>query len=357
MELEVRIVPLCRGGTEFAAEPERLRLGARGAAHVDTLRFLLPAAWADKTVILYTERGSGQMGVPVQLDGSGCISVDRSLTDAGAGRWMLAAQDAAGYRAFTRPGSYVCHETLSTDGQGEEVSPSQYEQFVQRVLSHANAADTAAQRAELASRSAAEDARRAQQGRETLEQQQRQTEAKAAEAAQSAGAAAASAADAAESSARAEGFFGQLRAIANGCCGYHESAAALRAALPAGEAGWWAVVGETDSLWVWSRSGSWQETGIGDRLNNYHTRAEIAALLQGYATLAAVSACVPALRRVNGRPLSADISLTAADVGSYTTAQTDALLAALPAVTVSAREPSPDEGRPGDVWFVYGEEE
>jgi hypothetical protein len=75
---------------------------------------------------------------------------------------MLAAIDASGYAAYTRPGSYDTYAILPTDGGAEELPPSQYEQFVARVLESASTASTAAQRAAASAASTASNAAQAQ---------------------------------------------------------------------------------------------------------------------------------------------------------------------------------------------------
>ena len=60
---------------------------------------------------------------------------------------MLAAANGDGYTAYTRPGQYDVHDILPTEGGGEELTPSVYEQFIARVVASANAAAEAAKRA------------------------------------------------------------------------------------------------------------------------------------------------------------------------------------------------------------------
>ena len=71
----------------------------------------------------------------------------RSFTGWASGEWMLAAANGNGYTAYTRPGQYDVHGILPTEGGGEELTPSIYEQFIARVVDSANAAAEAAKRA------------------------------------------------------------------------------------------------------------------------------------------------------------------------------------------------------------------
>ena len=161
-QVNIKIIQRQCGGTEFLSQPHRLHLGAQNAAGVDELCFTLPEAWAGCTVALYLRRSDGTRLAPVSLDTQHCVTVDRRLTGSTGGQWMLAAIDASGYAAYTRPGSYDTYAILPTDGGAEELPPSQYEQFVARVLESASTASTAAQRAAASAASTASNAAQAQ---------------------------------------------------------------------------------------------------------------------------------------------------------------------------------------------------
>ena len=159
--MEIQITQKSCGGTVFAAQPARLHLGAQNAEGVDTLQFELPDAWADCTVLFYLRRSDGIQLAPIPLENS-CVTVDRRLTGCTSGQWMLAAATGSGYTAYTRPGSYDVYATLPIDGGVEELSPSQYEQFVARVLESASTAARAAQNAAASESNAAASAALAQ---------------------------------------------------------------------------------------------------------------------------------------------------------------------------------------------------
>ncbi len=143
------------GGTVFLPQPHRLYLGGQNAAGVDTLQFVLPDAWHGRSTALYLQRSDGTRPAPVALDSEGCVTVDRRMTDCTSGQWMLAAVG-EGYTAYTRPGSYDTYATLPTDGGEAELPPSQYEQFVARVLESASDAASAAKKASAAQAKAAQ---------------------------------------------------------------------------------------------------------------------------------------------------------------------------------------------------------
>lgn len=71
-------------------------------------------------------------------------------------------------------------------------------------------------------------------------------------------------------------YFEQVRTITLGGQGWYETPDALKAAVPVGENGWWAVIGTTDSIWVWdSDTSTWRDTMITVDLSDYYTRRQV----------------------------------------------------------------------------------
>jgi len=165
--MQINITARDFGGTEFLAQPHRLHLGAQKAEGVDRLEFSLPEQWNGCVVTLHIRHTDGTLAEPLALDETGCVGVGRSFTGWASGEWMLAAANGNGYTAYTRPGQYDVHGILPTEGAGEELTPSVYEQFIARVMASANAAAEAAKRAASgeanAKQSASEAASSAQQ--------------------------------------------------------------------------------------------------------------------------------------------------------------------------------------------------
>ena len=145
--MQINITARDFGGTEFLAQPHRLHLGAQKAEGVDWLEFALPRQWAGCIVTLHIRHADGTLAEPLELDEAGRVRVGRSFTGWASGEWMLAAANGEGYTAYTRPGQYDVHDILPTEGGGEELTPSVYEQFIARVVASANAAAEAAKRA------------------------------------------------------------------------------------------------------------------------------------------------------------------------------------------------------------------
>ena len=146
MHIEIAARQLA-GCTDFVPQPARLHLGSQNAQGVDTLAFALPEAWAGMSVTLHIQQADGVLPTPLLLDSQGRVAVDRRLTAATAGRWMLTATDGDGYTAYTQPGSYDTCEILPTDGDADAPSATLYEQFVAQVMSSAAGASASAAQA------------------------------------------------------------------------------------------------------------------------------------------------------------------------------------------------------------------
>lgn len=97
-------------------------------------------------------------------------------------------------------------------------------------------------------------------------------------------AAAASAAGAKESETVSKEYLDQVKTITLGAQGWYETPKALAKAVPIGENGWWAVIGSTDTIWVWdSDTNSWKDTFTATELGDYYTRDQIDGKLAGKA--------------------------------------------------------------------------
>ena len=201
--MQVRIVEKRFGGVEFAPEMKVLHLGGQSSANVERLEFTLPESWQGKSVTLHIQRQDGTLPAPILLDEAHGCAVGKEFTASSCGSWMLLALGEDGFRALTRPAKYDCYETLATDGDAE-ISPTQYETFVARVLAYSNSAATSAQEARNSAGAAAKDAQRAEAARTAAVTAAGQAGA-AQKAAESGAARAEAAADRAEKTAPADG--------------------------------------------------------------------------------------------------------------------------------------------------------
>ena len=70
-------------------------------------------------------------------------------------------------------------------------------------------------------------------------------------------------------------YFEQVRTITIGAQGWYATPEALKAAVPVGENGWWAVVGTTDTIWTWDNdTKSWKDSIQKVDLSDYYTKAQ-----------------------------------------------------------------------------------
>ena len=158
--MRVKILKRSFAGAEFAPDVRVLKVGGQSSAGVEKLEFELPAEWQGLSVTLHVQWLDGTLPAPVLLDDEDSVAVDKTLTASPGGQWMLLALGADGYRALTKPTKYECYSTLNTDGD-VEISPTQYETFVARVLEYSNTAQQAAASAKANAKTAATAATRA----------------------------------------------------------------------------------------------------------------------------------------------------------------------------------------------------
>ena len=179
--------------------------------------------------------------------------------------------------------------------------------------------------------SVAEAVSTAQSAAKTATSQSAEATKQAAAAASSASAAAASQtaakASETESAKNLQGtkeYFEQVRTITIGAQGWYATPEALKAAVPVGENGWWAVVGTTDTIWTWDGdTGAWVDTRKEVDLSDYLTQDQIRKLLEQYMPLRPATATTLGGVKVGSGltvdadgTLSADSALAAYPVGS-----------------------------------------
>ena len=120
-------------------------------------------------------------------------------------------------------------------------------------------------------------------------------------------------------------YFEQVRTITIGAQGWYATPEALKAAVPVGENGWWAVVGTTDTIWTWdSDTGAWVNTQAKVDLSDYLTQDQIRKLLEQYMPLRpATATTLGGVKVGSGLSVAADGTLSA-----------DSALAAYPAGSI-----------------------
>ena len=215
----------------------------------------------------------------------------------------------------------------------------------QAAAEAAKASETAARASETAAKNSQTAAKASENAAKTSE-----TNAAASKtaAASSAGAAAtsANAAKASENAAKASqtaaknsedaaaGYAEQAQQVSQGAVGYYETGAALRAAHPTAEAGNWAIVGDTDTIWVWDTDGpGWLDSGQNVNLTDYYTKAQTDAKITAGSVASAAKLTTARSISIGGTSKSfngtANITWTQAEIG-VTAAKSVAYTIAVP---------------------------
>ena len=204
-----------------------------------------------------THAGTGRIVIVIDANPVQDAEIKSSSEWGSIERAIKAAQDAAGQSAKS---------AASAKGSADTADKK-----LQSTTEQAEAADASARKAKSSEENAANNAARA--------------DAAANSAAGDAGRADAAADSAAGDAERAEAAAKLAQAIAQGQKGYYPTPADLKAAFPSGEDGDWAIVGSTDTIWIWdSDDGQWEDSGNKTDLSNYYTKEEVDDLLNELQT-------------------------------------------------------------------------
>lgn len=96
--------------------------------------------------------------------------------------------------------------------------------------------------------------------------------------------------------------------VSQGAVGWYPNYEALYAAHDTGYDGNWAIVGDTDTIWVWdSDTGTWRDTGESSKFANYYDKTQIDA---NYYDKTQIDAKLP-------KPVTVTVAASAWSTGSY----------------------------------------
>lgn len=214
-------------------------------------------------------------------------------------------------------------------------------QGMEYVQGIANASAESAERSAASAESAKKSASSAASGASTATTQAKKSASSAAAAESSKTSAKESSDQANEAQANAarylqatKEYFEQVRTITIGAQGWYATPEALKAAVPVGENGWWAVVGTTDTIWTWDSDLSrWKDSAQSVDLADYLTQDQVKKLLEQYMPLRPATAAVLGGVKVGGGlSVTADGTLSTNIVAS--TAEPPADLSAYPDSTL-----------------------
>ncbi len=215
----------------------------------------------------------------------------------------------------------------------------------QAAAEAAKASETAAKASETAAKNSQTAAKASENAAKTSETNAAASKTAAASSA-SAAATSANAAKTSENAAKASqtaaknsedaaaGYAEQAQQVSQGAVGYYETGAALRAAHPTAEAGNWAIVGDTDTIWVWDTDGpGWLDSGQNVNLTDYYTKAQTDAKITAGSVASAAKLTTARSISIGGTSKSfngtANLTWTQAEIG-VTAAKSVAYTIAVP---------------------------
>lgn len=160
------------------------------------------------------------------------------------------------------------------------------------------------------------------------------------------------------SEANAKKYADEVRTVAEGYKGWFETEGALTAAVPNGAKGDWAIVGSTNSIWLWDGSANvWVESVPRIDLSNYPTHGEITELLKDYLpNRAATAAELGGIKVGDNLSIDADGKLNGAAPYALTAAKVTAALGFTPTRIISSTDAPPGDVSvypDGTLWITY----
>lgn len=169
----------------------------------------------------------------------------------------------------------LLQQTLAAAEAAKASEEAAADSAVTAAKSASNAQTSATQAANSASE-AGDSAATAQKSAQAAAASEEAAAASATAASDSAQDAESSAAAAADSEEAARQYAEKAQQIAQGAKGWYENEAALQEAHPTGVNGDWAIVGTTDTIWVWdSDTNAWKDTGLQIDMSQYYTKSQV----------------------------------------------------------------------------------
>ena len=218
---------------------------------------------------------------------------DKALLESGQIEFDVLFYDVNGYKWHTKPANLTVERGLvSAEYIASPETSDLYSQWrieaVQNLKESENARDASKQYAENSANSANASANSAQNSANSANAANESKDAAAASANQSANnvilskswAVGGTGTRVDEDNNNAKYFAEQAQGIAQGAMGYYTTPEALKAAHPTSEVGFWAIIGSTDSIWVWDdASNDWIDTHKKTDLSDYYTKSQTEAII------------------------------------------------------------------------------
>ena len=218
---------------------------------------------------------------------------DKALLESGQIEFDVLFYDVNGYKWHTKPANLTVERGLiSAEYIASPETSNLYSQWrieaVQNLKESENARDASKQYAQNSANSANASANSAQNSANSANAANESKDAAAASAKQSADnvilskswAVGGTGTRVDEDNNNAKYFAEQAQGIAQGAMGYYTTPEALKAAHPTSKVGFWAIVGSTDSIWVWDdASNDWIDTHKKTDLSDYYTKSQTEAII------------------------------------------------------------------------------
>ena len=218
---------------------------------------------------------------------------DKALLESGQIEFDVLFYDVNGYKWHTKPANLTVERGLvSAEYIASPETSDLYSQWrieaVQNLKESENARDVSKQYAQNSANSANASANSAQNSANSANAANESKDAAASSANQSANnvilskswAVGGTGTRVDEDNNNAKYFAEQAQGIAQGAMGYYTTPEALKAAHPTSEVGFWAIVGSTDSIWVWDdASNNWIDTHKKTDLSDYYTKSQTEAII------------------------------------------------------------------------------
>ena len=218
---------------------------------------------------------------------------DKALLESGQIEFDVLFYDVNGYKWHTKPANLTVERGLiSAEYIASPETSDLYSQWrieaVQNLKESENARDASKQYAQNSANSANASANSAQNSANSANAANESKDAAAVSANQSANnvilskswAVGGTGTRVDEDNNNAKYFAEQAQGIAQGAMGYYTTPEALKAAHPTSEVGFWAIIGSTDSIWVWDdASNDWIDTHKKTDLSDYYTKSQTEAII------------------------------------------------------------------------------
>ncbi len=267
----------------YEPSPKKLKLGTNDSYGVEKIIFTRGAEWDGLSIVTVWHPPGDAKPVSKAAFADDTVDVPKEAT-ASAGRDGVVVVEGLkdGVRLISYNISYTVKEQAGVEGNdAQEPTPDLVQQAIaaaehaeELVKTAQGSADTAAKEADNARKASEESAKQAEAAKEEASAAKPQAEA-----------AAASAEAAKNSATAAEKYAKEAQQVSQGAVGWYATLAALNAAYPTGKDGNWAIIGTTDTIWVWdSDTEMWKDTGEQPDLSNYYPKGEIDKMLAAIRT-------------------------------------------------------------------------